>query len=522
MIQTFAIIGAIAAAVILIRVWTGALNTKAVENESLASVEKFHPYFPKLGAITVSVIVAGILFALSLKYGTNTSLASLTGSAAAYRTLAVFLLIVGFGVFDQLGWHGKKDYHKYFYAFVLGTLVTWILIAFKRSFFETGIGHDPFLMALGFICVVIGWKFLFGPWDSSIKATVLGTFLFWVIYAILRYKTSEELLATGIAAVIALIPVVIWGRLFLAYHKEKPAVVALAFFAGMLSTVPILFYAELMQRKIELNFFIFKVVPLSYGSTSRDFVSNSVFSGSAPVTSIVLTTLVTYLIVGVIEEISKYWVLRHSSREFFTSIDDTLQLSILVALGFAFAENLVNPAYFIGFVRDYLLRPPSPLWGSLMGAVFGRAILTTMVHVLSTGVLGYFFGVAFFASPLMREQFHQGKGHPILTALHRMLGIRTEALFARTQILTGFALAILLHGLFDFIVTLPEVLPGNPTSVGALLGYPPSSFLSGIGITLLPSLFYVVGGFWILALLFERKDDMKEFGNVVESQTFVS
>jgi hypothetical protein len=31
-----------------------------------------------------------------------------------------------------------------------------------------------------------------------------------------------------------------------------------------------------------------------------------------------------------------------------------------------------------------------------------------------------------------------------------------------------------------------------------------------------------VGGFWLLAYLFERKEDMKEFGAVVESQSFVA
>jgi hypothetical protein len=75
----------------------------------------------------------------------------------------------------------------------------------------------------------------------------------------------------------------------------------------MLSTVPILFWHELMQRGIQLNFFLFKVIPVSFNTSSSQFVSQSVLEGGAnTTTSIVLTTLVTYLIVGVIEEISKY------------------------------------------------------------------------------------------------------------------------------------------------------------------------------------------------------------------------
>jgi hypothetical protein len=230
--------GVIIATIALIRIWTGALNVKAVEEESLSAIERSQPYLPKIGAILFSIIVATVLFVLSLRYGKNTSLESLTGSSAVFRTFIVFAGISAFGLFDQFRWHGSVDRYKYFYAFVLGTLVTWILIAFKRSFFETGVGQDPFLMALGVTCVVIGWRFLFGPWTASIKCTVLGTFIFWVSYAILRFESRDQLLATAIAAVVALIPVFIWCWLFLRYHRQRLPIVLLAFFAGMLSTVP--------------------------------------------------------------------------------------------------------------------------------------------------------------------------------------------------------------------------------------------------------------------------------------------
>jgi hypothetical protein len=300
--QILLIVGSIVAALVLIRIWTGVLNVGAVEQETLASVEKRHPYLPSVPAILVSLALAGGLFFLSLKFGKTTSLSSLTGSTALTRSLIVFGLIAVFGLYDQWRWHGTKDRYKYFYAFVLGTLVTWILIAFKRALFEVGVAQDPFLTALGVTCLIIGWRFLFGPWSASIKATVLGTFILWVTYAILRFESREELIATGIAASTALIPVFIWCWLFLSYHRQRMGVVVLAFFAGMLSTVPVLFYSRLAQSAVELNFFFFKIVPLSYGGTSRQFVTQSVFRGVSVYNSILLTTLVTYLLVGVIEE----------------------------------------------------------------------------------------------------------------------------------------------------------------------------------------------------------------------------
>jgi hypothetical protein len=523
--------GVVIAVIVLVRVWTGAMNFHIAEQESLEAVERKQLYLPKVGPIVLSVVIGGALIFLSLKYGKNTSLQSLTGSAAMGRTLFVFIAISALGLFDQFRWHGLTDRYKYFYAFVLATLVSWILIAFKRAFFEAGVAQDPFLMALGIVCLVIGWRFLFGPWSAQVKATVLGTFLFWIIYARLRSESRLDLLATAIAAIVALVPVVLWCMLFLRYHRERLSVVILAFFAGMLSTVPILFYSELTKRSIELNFFFFKIVPLNFNSTSTQFVSESIFRSASGVQSILLTTLVTYLLVGVIEEVSKFWVLKRSGHMLFHSIDDALQLAIIIAIGFAFAENLANPNYYVGFVKDYLLTPSSPDWASFVGGVVGRAVLTTMVHVLSTGILGYFFGLVLFAPQVLNDRFQRSRGYSCILAIHRILSlsfddiathIRADKVFATTQLALGLIGSIVVHGLFDFIVTLPEVLPGNPDTVGALLGAGSPGFLHSISLVLLASLLYVLGGFWLLTYLFARTEDMKERGDILEKTLVVS
>ena len=85
----------------------------------------------------------------------------------------------------------------------------------------------------------------------------------------------------------------------------------------------------------------------------------------------------------------------------------------------------------------------------------------------------------------------------------------------------GLLSAFVLHGMFNFLVTLPDLLPGNPRTLGDLLGSPPGSFLHMIALLIVPSLFYVVGGFWILSVLFFRKECMKERGCLVEVDTFV-
>ncbi len=508
---------------LLIRVWTGVLHLGIIESLSLQDIERRHPYLPKAGGIiAVGLITAGLVLAALHSNGILSGFMQ-SDKAIIVRTLLVFAAVGALGVFDEFQWRGQKDRYHYFFGFVLSTIVTWILIAFKRAFFETGLSGDPYLMALGIVCVILGWRFLFGPWSASIKATVLATAIFWVSYAVLRHESREELIATGLAAILALVPVVIWCKLFLSQHRERLSVVFLAFFAGMLSTVPILFYDALLRHSVEFNFFFFKIVLQDFGGSSGAFVRQSLLLHTVGAAhSTLIAGVITYLLVGAIEEMSKYWVLRHSTGSFLRSIDDALALAIIVALGFAFAENLENPGYFIGFVRTYLLSAGGPQWGALLSNLIGRSVLTTMVHVLSTGVMGYFIGVAFFASPLLKDQFTRGKVHPVVQWVHRLLSIRSESIFRNFKTAQGIGAAIALHGLFDFLVSLPEILPGNPSTIGGLIGSAPGSVLSGVSIVLLPALLYVVGGFWLLLYLFNRTEDMKEFGAIIDTQAIIT
>ena len=41
-------------------------------------------------------------------------------------------------------------------------------------------------------------------------------------------------------------------------------------------------------------------------------------------------------------------------------------------------------------------------------------------------------------------------------------------------------------------------------------------------LTLIPSILYVVGGLWLLGYLFQRQEDMKEFGAVATTRIIVS
>ena len=80
--------------------------------------------------------------------------------------------------------------------------------------------------------------------------------------------------------------------------------------------------------------------------------------------------------------------------------------------------------------------------------------------------------------------------------------------------------AILLHALYNFLVTFPDVLPNRPQMIGEIFGLS-YGVLSSIPIVIIPALFYVVGGSWLLTELFCSKENMQERGHLVVTDTFV-
>lgn len=443
---------------------------------------------------------------------------SQTGSVDFGRTIVVLLAVAALAAYDLSRRIRHRPTHLLF-ACLLGTILSVGLINVASAFLEQNMDINPAAAALAVLLIVLGWKALFGPWDVQTKATMLGTFLFWIILTMLLRDDPEDRLVRVVAALVALVPAGVWCMLFLKYHRERASSVFLMFFAGMLSTVPILFYDALVRRGIELEFFLLRITPQSFNRASTTFFNGQIAEGG--VRTALLASLLSFLIVGLIEETSKYWVLRKSGERVFTSIDDVVQLSIIVAIGFAFAENIVNPVYFTGFVREYLLHPTSRDIFGFLTNVLGRSVLTTMVHVVSTGVLGYFLGRAIFADPLLMEQHRRGRVHRMLHAIRALLRLPEAKVFRTEMITTGLVSAILLHGAFNFLVTLPDLLPAHPRTIAELLGLGASSPFHVIPILLLPSLFYVVGGFWLLTELVMRRENSEEHGHPLVQQVFV-
>lgn len=402
-------------------------------------------------------------------------------------------------------------------ATFLGSTLAVGLIRGAAYALQSG-GRSPVFLALAVLLVVVGWYMLFGPWEPYTKVAVFGTFLGWIVYEQWALDPTSANTERAIAAGSALIPAVIWCWLFLKYHTERLVAVLLLFLAGMLSTIPILFYDALTRHAVTLNFFFFSITPLSFQSVARLFVQSGL--GVQGTTAILLTSFLSFTCVAVVEEMSKYWAMRHSAPQFFRSIDDVLQLSIMVAIGFAFAENVINPTYFTAFVREYLLHGAARDVRAFLGNVLGRSVLTSMVHIVSTGVLGYFSGLAFFAPSYLADRAMLGLTSRVRSVLARLLHVSEIRLFRVQMLAMGICAAVFLHGMFNLLVSLGDILPGSPQTLRDVLPMLPSVF-ERVPLLLVPALLYVVGGFWLLTGLFLLQSSERERGQKRIAEEFV-
>lgn len=270
---------------------------------------------------------------------------------------------------------------------------------------------------------------------------------------------------TLIVFLIAIIPALVWLYLFLRQHHLNKWLVLLTFIGGMVAARLILLYQGYWDETINLIFF--KVEPVDF----KQNIETLFFSRP------VLAVFLSFVGVGVIEEYAKFWIMRLINHNFFKSIDDVIELAIISALGFAFLENML---YF------------ATQWDNLSTGNFFvfalmRVTVVTMVHVLCSGILGYYYGMAFFSSPVLKIQYMKKKRRPVLEFLNRVLHLRKSQVYHDQMFVLGLILAMVIHGLYDFLLTMNTNILGVPLVIPTVLAY-------------------FFGGFWLLSSLFQKKE----------------
>lgn len=131
--------------------------------------------------------------------------------------------------------------------------------------------------------------------------------------------------------------------------------------------------------------------------------------------------ILSFLIDGLIEEFTKYSILSDKvyRKSFFDEPRDGLIYGMIIGIGFSFLESFFYSLTLVGVHHALLV-------------MVLRGAITTFMHLLAGGIIGYHFGLAKFT------QFHH-------------LGPVSEN-YRRTIIMRGLLLAIIFHGLYNLVI----------------------------------------------------------------------
>lgn len=239
----------------------------------------------------------------------------------------------------------------------------------------------------------------------------------------------ESILKLILAALLAIVPAAIWGYIFYKKQQGQKRMLFATFGMGALFVTPLLIYKYLWQFFPWINAFHYTE------KYNNDLVGLSTF-GTIP-----LGVILTFMIVGVIEELTKLWAVKLTDKKRICSIDDAIEMCIMAALGFSFAENIV---YFYNIIA---LRGTE---GIMYPFIF-RSLFSTFAHIMFSGILGYYYGLALFATDIVKEK-HTEKRYRLVKATAKILNFPRATLFHDEKIAQGLLIAIALHAVFNIFL----------------------------------------------------------------------
>lgn len=267
------------------------------------------------------------------------------------------------------------------------------------------------------------------------------------------------------AILMACVPAIIWSRIYYKKSPEGRNLTLLTFFVGALAVFPILIYKFMWQFFPWINAFRLA------GDYSQDII------GFSKIVVLPLSVVITFMIVGVIEELMKFASVKVADADEISQIDDAIEFFIIAALGFSFTENIL---YF------YNIWVTQGAHNLLLPFVF-RSSFSTFAHLLFSGVLGYYYGEAHFAKPILQEEIVKNRKHWTNT-LHKIFGFRQSKMFYQERLLEGLLISIGLHAMFNIFLEM------------------------NLTFMIVP---FLVGGYITLNYLFTKKESHKNYGKLL-------
>ena len=204
-------------------------------------------------------------------------------------------------------------------------------------------------------------------------------------------------------------------------------VVLLTVFTGMISLLATLFkHQTLLNIKKTLKEEEFELITLSmiialliYAEGWIEYLFNI---------QLINTIIGAILFISVIEEYVKHLTVRFVDDKKIKTVDDSITLSIIIGLSFAFIETMAQVVSV----------------GSI-GAVFPRAMLLIPTHAIASGIFGYYYGLARYADPILKAKHQSGKYRIRFKWIHSVLSLKKSTVFEEEKIAQGLVFAIIFH-----------------------------------------------------------------------------
>jgi len=144
--------------------------------------------------------------------------------------------------------------------------------------------------------------------------------------------------------------------------------------------------------------------------------------------SIIHTMVGVIMFLAVIEEYVKHLTVRFIDDKKLKDVDDAITLSIVVGLAFAFVETII-----------YAINTGD------MAIVLPRALLTMPIHLICSGIFGYYYGLASFAKPILAAECKEKKYQIKFKWFHTILRMKKSDVYEEEKIAQGLVMATLFH-----------------------------------------------------------------------------
>ncbi len=321
---------------------------------------------------------------------------------------------------------------------------------------------------------------------------------------------------------LASVPALVWGYIFFKKDRDSRKSLLISFLGGICSVIPIMLYMNIWGNSISFlgqylphtnifsflqnlvgsktitSFFQFSLIniAIAFGffiiialaililrlifiKDSRVALSSVIGrSFETPFQFIIIGFLVSitafyldfsinkaiwyFILVGAMEEYVKFLVLRFLDDGNYKGIDDVILQSVMIALGFAFFENII---YFVDKIwlancslseiktGICLQNPTTGIYikqiGVLLLPFIFRSLFSTVAHVIFSAIFGYFYGLAYFRK--LSSDIDESNENQV-SIIWKLLNLGKQTLYWERTVIIGLILSMGIHALFNIIL----------------------------------------------------------------------